>query len=456
MQGWMPLLFLLFVFLTGGSSRSDISSLPILRGVSVLLACWAITGMTREDWRRIRAPLAILLVLAAWIAIQLVPLPPALWQALPGRSIIVAIDNVLGQSGIWRPISLTPSDSWNSLLAMTVPLAALLIVARADSEDYPRLLEILILLAFTSALLGFIQILSGVGSTVYLYRITNADAMVGLFANRNHHAFFQAFAALFAATLLRDELMRKNQQRSIQIVLALAFALFIVMTLFIGSRAGLVLGFVAFVVGYAMITRAWRNRPIGRYGTPRVPVKSRASLVKIWLPPILLGGVLVTLIRAADRSTSISRLEGRLVADDLRVLAWPTVQDMIQTFWITGGGFGSFPDLYKVFEPDRLLQPSYFNHAHNDWAELVITGGLPFILIVLVGLFWVGRKVRGRGFRNLFHGHRGDYRLPLLIVILLLAAASVVDYPLRVPSLQVLAVMVVVLLCCPRTARLPD
>lgn len=443
--------FLLLVFLSGGGSRSDIASLPLLRGAAVLFACWAITGMQRADWQRIRVPLALLLFITLWIAIQLVPLPPALWQALPGREVIVAIDRLVAQPGVWRPISLAPSDTWNSLLAMTVPIAALLLMARAEAQDYAKLLTIIVAIAFTSALLGFIQLLSGAGSTAYMYRITNAGMMVGLFANRNHHAFFQAFAMLMAASLLRDELMRKKQNKSVQIVLVLAFVLFTAMTMLVGSRAGLALGFVAFAVSYAMLLPAWRGRPQGRFAEPAAAKVSRASRLFAYLPLALMAGLLVTIVRLSDRTTSLSRLE-YAVAEDLRVLAWPTVQAMVERFWAVGSGFGSFPDSYKMFEPDALLQPSYFNHAHNDWAELVITGGVPFVAMVLAGLIWIGRRATARGFSNLIKGHRGDYRLALSVVILLLAVASFVDYPLRVPSLQAIALIAVILLCCPAPA----
>lgn len=449
--GWVAAGFLLLVFLSGGGSRSDIASLPLLRGGAVIFACWAITGMRQAEWRRIRVPLALLLALTLWIGIQLVPLPPSLWQGLSEREVIVEIDRLLGQPDIWRPISLTPSDTWNSLLAMTVPIAALLLLARVEVEDYSKLLTIVVAIAFTSALLGFVQLLSGAGSTAYIYRITNSGMMVGLFANRNHHAFFQAFAMLMAATLLRDELMRKRQNQSVQIVLSMGFVLFTAMTMLIGSRAGFALGFVAFVASYFMLLPAWRGRPQGRFAEPMAVSGSRTSALLAYVPLVLVGGLLVTVGRLSDRTTSLSRLDYP-IAEDLRALAWPTVESMIKSFWAVGSGFGSFPDTYKMFEPDSLLQPNYFNHAHNDWAELVVTGGLPLALIALAALTWIGRAAAARGFRNLVKGHRGDYRLALLVVILSLAAASFVDYPLRVPSLQVIALMAVVLLCCPASA----
>lgn len=453
LQSWIPLFFLAFVFLTGGASRSDVASLPFLRAGAVLFACWAIMGMQRADWLRIRTPLVLLSALTIWIAVQLIPVPPSIWHGLSGRELIVAADALLGQPDIWRPITLTPSESWSSLLAMTVPLAALLLAARLGPEDIARVLQALVIIAVASALLGLLQIVSGAGSPAFLYRITNTGSMVGLFANRNHHAVFQACAIIFAAALLRDELMRRQQRSLIQLGLAGAAVLSTIMTMLIGSRAGLAAGAAAFVLGYAMLLPAWRSRP-GREGHRRSssPDTRWTSNWFFLIPPLMLAALFVTIWSFADRSTSLSRVADNRVAEDLRVLAWPTIQQMVETHWVAGAGFGSFPAVYRIFESDALLQPAYFNHAHNDWVEILITGGLPFALIVIAAIVWFARAAVRGGFRKLVKGHRGDYRLPILAVAGLLAAASVVDYPLRMPSLQAMVVILLILFACPRTA----
>jgi hypothetical protein len=453
MWNWVPLLFLVFAFLTGGGSRSDIASLPILRSGAVLFAAWAIAGMRREDWRRIRAPLAILLALTAWIAIQLIPLAPSIWHALPGRELIVAIDRVLGQPDLWRPISLTPSETWDSLLAMTVPLAALLVASRLGAEDMARMMQALVVIAVVSSLLGLLQIVSGAGAAAYLYRITNSDSMVGLFSNRNHHAIFLACAVIFAAALLRDELMRRQQNPMAQLGYAAAAILCTTMTMLIGSRAGVVAGGVSFALGYAMILPAWRSRPmISRHLAGETEGNSALSGWLVYTPLALLAVLMAAIIFLSGRTTSLSRITENRVAEDLRVLAWPSVRQMIETYWTSGGGFGSFPSLYQTIEPDSLLQPAYFNRAHNDWAEMLITGGLPMALIVAAALIWFGRAAVRAGFSRLIKGHRGDYRLPVLTTVGLFAAASAVDYPLRIPSLQAMAIMLLVLFVCPKPA----
>jgi len=94
----------------------------------------------------------------------------------------------------------------------------------------------------------------------------------------------------------------------------------------------------------------------------------------------------------------------------------------------------------------------YFNHAHNDWVEILLTGGLPFALIALVALAWLVVAFAGLGTHNLIRGQRGDLRLAVGTILSMLLAASFVDYPLRIPSIQVMALVLTVFLCCPKPA----
>ncbi len=406
--------------------------------------------MSREDWQRIRVPLALMLALILWMALQLVPLPPSVWQVLPGRETIVAIDRLIGQAELWRPLSLTPSQTLNALLAMTVPMAALLLAAQMTADEYPSLVTAAVVIACASALLGLVQILSGPGSPAYLYRIANKDSMIGFFSNRNHHATFLACAIPLVAMLFRDELMRKRKRTLIRVGLTLAGVLFTILTILIGSRGGLVAGAFSASVSYAIIVASW-PRADAPFGLD--PSRSKFARWLFYAPPVVFVLFLSSALVLSDRSTAFTRLMTQSAGDDLRVLAWPTVQSIIETHWIAGSGLGSFASVYKMFEPDNLLRDAYFNHAHNDWAEIILTGGLPFGLIVIATILWIVRSSIARGVRNLVKGYRGDLRLPILTVVALLAGSSLIDYPLRVPSLQALAVFLIMFMCCPKMGR---
>lgn len=445
---WAPILFLIFAFLLGGGSRSDLASLPLLRGVAILTGFWAALQLTRDDWRMIRTPLLLIGALTVWMALQLVPLAPSLWHSLPGRDIVVSIDRLLGLADHWRPISLTPSLTLNSVLAMSVPLAAVLLAARIEMQDYSRFLFALVGIAVCSGLLGMVQILTGPAGGGYLYRITNVGEMVGLFANRNHHAIFLACSILVTAMLLRDELMRKRKRPFALNGLVVAGLFLTIMTVFVGSRAGFAAGVIAFGAGYLMVVNAWRTGAASsesRQRARRMPA-SRMGELLLYAPPVVVALLFGVAISLSNRATGLSRVIEQDAAEDLRVRSWTTVQSMIETYWTTGSGFGSFAETYKIYEPDRLLQASYFNHAHNDWAELSLTGGLPALVILLLALIWFGRSALANGARNLIKGYRGDFRLTVSLIVILLGAASLVDYPLRVPSIQVMVVMLAILL----------
>lgn len=443
---WSPIIFLALAFLMGGASRSDVESLPLLRFLCVLFATGYAFSLTRDDWRRIRVPLVLLTLVTLWLVVQLIPLPPEIWHTLPGREPIVAIDRQLGLENLWRPISLTPSLTWNSLFGMTVPFAALLMAARLPVEVYPRVLLALIAIAGIAVLIGFFQIAGGMDSPAYLYRITNRASMTGLFANRNHYAVFLACMVLVSATLLRDELSRRRRNSRMIVLLAVAAPLFGVTSLLTGSRAGLAMSIAALLLGGVIAVRAWR-KPTS--SGPAVGATGGWNKLA-YLVPVLLIGAVFAIDMFSGRVTALDRLADKSVGDDMRVVAWPIISTMIAHYWLVGSGMGSFAPVYKIYEPDRLLTPSYFNHAHNDWAEIVMTGGVPFLLITIAAIAWIVYRTRSRGLDRLWGGARGDLRLLGIAVLGMLAVASLVDYPLRVPSLQVFAILFVVMLACPK------
>ena len=73
------------------------------------------------------------------------------------------------------------------------------------------------------------------------------------------------------------------------------------------------------------------------------------------------------------------------------------------------------------------------------------------MVILVAAILWLGYRVRIRGLDRLMGGYRGDFRLLSLTILGMLAVASLVDYPLRVPSLQVFAILFTVMLACPKS-----
>jgi hypothetical protein len=420
------LAFLLLCFLGGGGSRGDIVSLLYLRPAAILCLAAILIVPGRIDWGIIRIPLLLLGALTLWILVQLVPLPPSLWTNLPGREVIVQGAAALGMDQPWRPISLTPGLTLNSLAATAVPFTALIGFAALDDDGRRLLLPVLICAALVSALFGIAQISGGSGSPFYFYSVTNDDAAVGLFSNRNHQAAFLALTfpmlALWAAQAGADPAARRAR-----VAIAGSFAIFLIpMILVTGSRAGLLAG--AGAAGWACFQYLMDLR--GRRGGGGIGWKlPLASLT------VLVGVAGLFSFVAFSRAQALQRLlaEGN---GDLRLQVFPVLVQMAKDFCLVGSGFGSFDPVYRIYEPAQQLSPAYLNQAHDDLMELIITGGLPALILLLLFLaWWLRASIRAFRSWRTRSSSAAVARLGSLIIFLLMAW-SLVDYPLRVPTMS--------------------
>lgn len=418
------------IALTGGSSRADIGWLLVLRPVTIICIMTLLLA-TRPDWRSI-APLPLLLALfAATIALQLVPLPPVLWHGLPGRDAYDAVAGALDGTGTWHPLAIAPDRTWNSLLALLVPLGMLTGYAALDDRQRRALLWPLLGLIAFSMVLGLAQIAGGETSPLYWYRVSGRGQLIGLLANRNHQGALLALALplLRAWTIFPA---RNRQAERTRIIIAIgAAAVIFLYVLVLGSRAGVLLTLLGLIAAFLVEPKL---------GGGRLSSRQR------WL---IAGGVmlgiagLLGLVVTADRAVTV----GRIVDDDLstegRLAALPTLLHMIGQTLPWGTGFGSFVPVYASYEPDALLKPTYFNNAHNDLIELAITGGIPALAVFFGFLVWWGRA-SWRSFAGAATQLWGALQRAAAFAILILLLASLTDYPLRTPLLG----GVFTLLCC--------
>lgn len=424
-------------FLLGGGARADIMSLLVLRPLSALAlvyALWKYGGQfLQEKWLAWLVGAIVLLPL-----LHLIPLPPSLWTALPGRTLVADMFAAAGVGLPWQPISMVPAATLNALLSLMLPVAALLLCFSLGRVQQTGMLWLFIGIGMVSGLLGLLQAIGPQNSILYLYRITNNDMAVGLFANRNHQAIFLACLL----PLLAAHVSLVNGRREVILfhkTLASAAALFLIpLILVTGSRNGMILVIFSIPAAY-WIYRA--PTPVGR----NIELSSVRKLS--FAAYAAVGTALIALLAFASfRSPAFQRLFADDLAADLRWTAFPTLMRVIGDMFPVGSGVGSFVEVYKVYEPDKLLSPNYFNHAHNDYVELLLTGGLPALLILGFAAFLLiaaGKKAV-RPDAKLAASHKDLILLRTgVAVLVLLAIASVGDYPLRTPSLAVFAAVAI-------------
>ena len=435
--------FMIIVFFTGGSSRDDVQSLVLLRPVAALFAGYALTCVARDQLKGRLFPIYIALTLVGLMVLQLIPLSPAVWPSLPGREIFGDIADLAGIEQPWRPLSLSPSRTLNSLFSLIIPISAMMLYLNLEDSRRDQAVAVIMFLALVSALWATFQLAGPSRGSLYLYRITNNGDAVGLFANRNHQA------ALLAATIVILGWYAASQAPAIRLA-ALRFygsiaAIFVLVPLIFitGSRAGLLLMAPALVVAMFLIYS-------GRFTNERVPSakNSRRKKQKFASRQIILscsliavGGIAALSIYFA-RSLAFDRLIGSSEVEGLRAQLLPTLLKMVGDFLPWGTGFGTFEHVYRIYEPQELLRPNYLNQAHNDWLQFLIEGGFAAILIGVAALAWAGLQCV-RLAKNWSASRYEKYTVVMAgMVMLLFLAGGVGDYPLRTPTLiAVFAVM---------------
>lgn len=430
----MPILWLAVLWLAGGSSRSDATG-----QVPVILAAWAIViGMIvfarRPEWRQARAVYGFLAAAAALMILQLLPLWPAAWLALPGREVFASAAEITGEAQPWRPLSISPGGTVQSLGFLVVPAATLALCGGMRLEQHWRVALTLLCLIGLSALLGLMQF-SGVQFNHPL--VNDIPGMVSAnFANRNHLGLFCAIGCIVAPAWALQSHDSARWKIAAAFALVILFGLIVLAT---GSRAGLLLGAMGVVIG------------IGTgLGTARAEYRRLSKSMRVLLPVgivVLVSGLLLLSI-VFDRAASIDRLLSLNTADDLRGQTLPFLVAIATKYFPVGAGFGTFDELYRIDEPLDLLSLQYFNHAHNDLLEVVLEGGLPGLLLLVAAVgWWAWRSYRawrpGRDQQGAILPRAGSGMLLLVFV------ASIWDYPARTPMIMAVVVIAAIWLCRP-------
>lgn len=432
-------MFALTVAFLGGSSRPDALQTVALRPIAALFLIPVLYYFRFELVRHIRTPLILLLLLGLWMAIQIAPLPPAVWQSLPGTAPVTELSAALGVTDAWRPISFVPFRTLNALGSLLVPLTALLLPIIFGLRQSTILLAVVAVGLFC-ALLGMFQLAGGTDSPLYYYEFSNRGTPVGFLANRNHAAVLLSLALVTIAYLISNPGKRYLPAWQ-KICLGGSFFAILTVALISGSRAGLVTGLIALAASFVLFFLNNR-RSIAPLTGAKLGRFARFKTVPF--VAILLTLLIAAAFLAFGRVAALDRMVDGGPWDDLRWSVMPTLVEMMRTYFVFGSGFGSFEEVYHIYEPTELLLPSYLNMAHNDWAQLVIEGGLPSLALLGAFLAWAGRSIYVFWTSSANSKSRAVYWAAAFVII---AFGSLADYPLRAPLFQAMTMWLIAAFC---------
>lgn len=417
--------FVLLCLLLGGSPQGIWRNLA-LQLVGIAMLAWALLARNRTV--PTPAGRALLVFAGLWfllVLLQLVPLPPSVWTALPGRDAVVQGFLLRGEPLPSLPLSLTPAVTAAILPVMVVPVAV--IAAMLWLGAYRSRWVVLALVAGTliSVLLGALQFARG---GPYLYPIYNAGSTAGLFANSNHHATLMLATIPFLAAIIGREQKRGRSESTeglSRILIAAGGIIVVLLGIALnGSLAALLL-----MVPVALASVALAVPKLNRHR--RLVGGLAAALLLVGAAGLAIGS------KAGTDDTSIME-RGQIYERTLAAIG--------DTFPV-GTGLGSFESYYRLYEDRSASDRFYINHAHSDPLEWVLETGLPGALLLLLFVAWWLRQswVIWRSEEKDLMALAGSIGSATIL------AHSLVDYPLRDAAIQAVFALCLAFMVEPRS-----
>lgn len=308
---------------------------------------------------------------------------------------LLPVAGVLGLGGAadHGPPPLAWTTAWErtaeSLLFVLPPALLFLVLSRFSENDFNRLLPFFYLGLLANIVFGLVQFAARSGadlSPAYLPYVASA----GFFANANHFAtlmFVGIPLVIYQFAAIRRPML---SLAAVAVIVLASFAT--------RSVAGVFLSLGCAIFSYALIVR--------------MPTYWRVALILL-----ALAGMLVLSFNPGNV------LEIR--ADDPldRTSIWRNTLMGIGAYLPLGSGFGSFDLVYPGVESASDIGSSFINHAHNEYLELLLEGGVAAgaLLVAYLGLLLFA----------MWRLPSSPLRSAAFCGLLFILLHSAVDYPLR-------------------------
>lgn len=415
----------------GGGSPSPISELVVQLAMAGLALYSAAAFGKADEIPRIAVILAVLML--AVPVLQLVPLPPSAWQALPGRDLARDALVLIGAENEWRPWSLDPARTLASVLALLPPVWLLMEASRLPASARSIVPFVALFVAGLTLIVGAGQLSQGLGGPLRFYE-PMSFYLDGFQANHNSTAdiLLIGLVAVGACVRIAAETGRIPGRSSVVLpVAAGACALIVLGIVLTGSRMGIALVPVA-LVGCIRIMRPW------------IPLSRRTMIIGIGAAAF----AATVLALASTRSAALAQVIRRFdFSGEGRPGLWADALFAAQTYFPFGAGSGNFIPAMLAGERLENVGMTIPNRAHNELLELAVEGGafslaawLCIVALVAV-MAWRSRALSDPRERTL--------ALFAETSLLVLALHSMVDYPFRSMALACLGAACTALLVPP-------
>ncbi len=326
--------------------------------------------------RRSREMDAFLLLAFAASLLQLAPLPRGVLAVVSPASLRVeAAFSLAEPSHRVRPLTVDVRDSTQAV--MLLGFVFLLFFTAREIFERGGTRAVARLIAITGLVLAAIALAqNATGRGLMYWRFApgrEGPEPFGPFINRNHFATWAmmavplCFGYLAAHVAAHPHRATDWRTRVVGVLdgrawmLAAASVLLIVATAASLSRSGIV-GLTAGIAGIVLVIRQ-----------TEVPPGTRASRAILYVP-VLAAAVTLGILSQAGAGALAGRFgaSGAALADRLAI--WHDTLSVLNDFWATGTGVGSFQTAMAVYQRSR--PEVIFNQAHNHYLQVAAEGGL--------------------------------------------------------------------------------
>jgi O-antigen ligase/tetratricopeptide (TPR) repeat protein len=425
------------MFLEGQLTWVKCPVAPCLAGL-ILLGCWQMTPLSRPVLEWVSPS-------AARMYDQLLPSQP---EELPGDESSTEI----GPAG--RTISFYPGATRAQTLRLLAVLLVFAVVRNnlASASRLRRLCLVCLVNGFALSLFAIVQLFSSPRNTIY-WTYPALGQVYGPFICRNHFPFYVNMCLGLGAGLLLSRTIRGSarqvsrgrsasqegtQAGSLPSLLQDPAALWISLALaLMVSSVALSLsrgGFLALIGGFGscFFIRFLRSPHSLRLGVG-----------------VFIGGLALALIGwfgvGAIQARWGALWKGQSL-EESRLAVWARVLPLAGDFPIWGTGYATFEHVEPLQRTSAADANIAWDHAHNDYVEILVEGGLIGLALGLltIGLvYWLGcralRRHAGRSVSGLAFG--------AVIAFTTLVIHSVVDFGLHIPAIALLATVLCAHLC---------
>ena len=383
-----------------------------------------------------KALVALVIATVALPALQLVPVPPSVWTALPGRELVSEAVTMFGAPG-WRPVTVSSSRTLVALIGLVVPVTVITAGVFTSADVRQRIAATYVALGVTSVLLGAFQVI-GTNQAGLLYPENPLPGVLfGFFANRNSEAVFLVCCLLLLVCCFPPQRLL-SPRWTLQFLAGSLMAIGVVLT---QSRTGIIL--LALPLAVALL-RVLSHRSQSERTDPRQSGsfgwKLRAGIIAA--ATAALGLAAFASVPGTRLETVVARFEQDT---QRRPEIWENARYSAERFWPVGAGMGTFDEVYQVDESLEHISVRRAGRAHNELLELAIEAG-PFALILLAA--WCIWSLSA-GWTALQDERRRWPALAGASILLAAALQSMLDFPLRNQTMLCMAAFAVILLAPP-------